>query len=567
MTKQVVLFDGTDTADDQGLWVTNGAAAGTSELVSGVGPYDITSFNGEALFEGNGDLWVTQGTAGSTIQLTGISGANPAGVLDSLIPNLVVLNGEVLFNGFDTAGDTNLWVTNGTAAGTSELTGISGAATYGLDVQGMVVLNGEVLFDGFDSAGVDGLWVTNGTGVGTHELTGISGAWTSTGLFEGQAGYIYPQFAVFNGEVVFTGYDASDNLSLWVSNGTAAGTHEVTGIAAGFVSPDGLPNPTDFTAFNGEVLFAAASGGNGSQTGGLWVTNGTTAGTSELGGTNNTGISGAYPIGLFYGSGIAATFDPDLTVFNGKVLFEGLDSGTHYGLWITNGTAAGTSEIGGLGNTGISGAFTKPGGLSPNYFTVFNGEVFFIGEDTAGHEGLWVTNGTATGTHEVTGISGAYSSGLSPLFLATVTLTSTLAAPDDFTGSGTSDILYRNDASGDTGFYQMVNGANTGWHDIGASSTAYSVVGTGDFYGTGTTDILYRNAVSGDTGFYQIVNGANNGWDDMGDSSTAYSVVGVGDFTGSRTDDVLYRNNASGDTGFYQIVNGANNGWDDMGDS
>jgi len=31
------------------------------------------------------------------------------------------------------------------------------------------------LFDGLDSSGL-GLWVTNGTAAGTHELTGIAGA-------------------------------------------------------------------------------------------------------------------------------------------------------------------------------------------------------------------------------------------------------------------------------------------------------------------------------------------------------------------------------------------------------
>jgi ELWxxDGT repeat protein len=566
MAKQLVLFDGTDSAGNQGLWVTNGIAAGTSELISGVSPYGLTSFNGEVLFYSNDGLWVTKGTAATTFQLTGINGANTSGVFDVLIPNLVIFNSEVMFNGSDAAGDTSLWVTNGTAAGTSELTGISGASTNGLDVQGMVVLGGEVLFDGFDAAGVDGLWVTNGTGAGTHELTGISGT-DSSGLFLGGAGYIYPDFAVFNSEVVFTGYDAAGNLGLWVSNGTATGTHEVTGITAGFVSPDGLPNPTDFTTYNSEVLFAAGSGGNGSQSGGLWVTNGTTAGTSELGGSNNTGISGAYPIGLFYGSAIASTFDPDLTVFNGKVLFEGLDSGTHYGLWVTNGTAAGTTEIGGLGNTGISGAYTNIGGLAPTGFNVFNGEVFFEGRDTAGNEGLWVTNGTAAGTHELTGISGASSSGIGPSDLTSVTLINALAAPDDFTDNGISDVLLRADANGDTGFYAISNGANAGWKDIGASSTAYTVVGTGDFYDTGTTDILFRANATGDTGFYEIVNGAKMAWVDVGASSTAYSVVGVGDFTGNGTDDILYRGNSTGDTGFYQIVNGANTGWHDIGAS
>jgi uncharacterized repeat protein (TIGR03803 family) len=142
-----------------------------------------------------------------------------------------------------------------------------------------------------------------------------------------------------------------------------------------------------------------------------------------------------------------------------------------------------------------------------------------------------------------------------------------LPTPDNFTGNGTSDILYRNDATGDTGFYGIVNSANSGWNDVGASSTAYGIVGVGDFNGDGTSDILYRNAITGDTGFYSIVNGANTGWHDVGASSTAYSVAGVGDFNGDHTSDILYRNTTTGDTGFYAIVNGANTGWYDVGAS
>jgi hypothetical protein len=51
--------------------------------------------------------------------------------------------------------------------------------------------------------------------------------------------------------------------------------------------------------------------------------------------------------------------------------------------------------------------------------------------------------------------------------------------------------------------------------------SAYSVVGTGDYTGSGTDDILYRD----NTGLYQIVNGVNMGWHDLGASSTAYHVV------------------------------------------
>jgi ELWxxDGT repeat protein len=569
MTKQLVLFDGTDSAGDQGLWVTNGIAAGTSELISGVTPSDLALFNSEVLFaddvSGNFGLWVTNGTAAGTSELTGITGANTTNAGFDPV-SLTILNGEVLFNGTDGAGDQGLWVTNGTAAGTQEITGITGAYIGGLDPGDLTTFNGTVVFNGFDTIRNYGLWVSNGTAGGTHELTGISGAYAVSGLFEGSGEIIAdPDFTVFNSEVLFTGYDASDNVGLWVTNGTSGGTSEVTGIGAGFVSvngPDGPIVDPDFTVFNGEVLFAATNGP--SQTGGLWVTNGTTAGTSELGGANNSGISGAYTQGLLYNA-ISGAIDPDFTIFNGEVLFEGFDADSRYGLWVTNGTAAGTSEVGGLGNTGISGAYT--GGLSPTNFTVSDGEVLFEGKDAAGNEGLWVTNGTAAGTHELTGISGASTSGIGPSGLTPFTLPSKLAAPDDFTGSGTSDILFRADATGDTGFYEMVNGVNTGWHDIGSSSTAYSLVGAGDFTGNGIDDVLYRDNTTGDNGFYAIVNGAYGGWQDLGPTNTSYSVVGVGDFTGNGTDDILYRNSSTGDTGFYEMVNGVNTGWHDIGSS
>jgi hypothetical protein len=142
-------------------------------------------------------------------------------------------------------------------------------------------------------------------------------------------------------------------------------------------------------------------------------------------------------------------------------------------------------------------------------------------------------------------------------------------SPSDFNGDGTSDILWRNNAIGDTGFYQMnVSGTLQGWHDIGSSSTAYTVVGIGDFNDDGVTDVLWRNNATGDTGFYQMnSNGTLQGWHEIGGSSTAYTVVGVGDFTGNGNDDILFRNNATGDTGFYAISNGANTGWQDIGGS
>jgi ELWxxDGT repeat protein len=257
----------------------------------------------------------------------------------------------VLFQGQTAADGLGLWETNGTVAGTYELTGISGADAYGLQPNGFTVFNGAVLFVGYDSNAVYGLWETNGTAAGTYELTGISGRWT-----QGQ-GFHPTDLTVFNGEVLFTGDDASGNYGLWVTNGTAAGTQELTGISG--ANATGL-NAYGFTLFNGEVLF---TGDDASGNYGLWVTNGTAAGTQEL-----TGISGVST----QGQGLHPT---DLTVFNSEVLFNGEDANGANGLWVTNGTAAGTQEL-----TGISGFLGFNPGLNPYGFTVFNGEILFTGK-------------------------------------------------------------------------------------------------------------------------------------------------------------------------------------------
>jgi len=575
MARHILLFNGYDTNVDQALWVTNGAAGGTTEIggignsgisgayTMGLNPTNLSVFNGEVLFAGedaavDNGLWVSNGTAAGTTEIGGIGNSGISGVFLSgngalgLSPNdFTIFNGVVLFAGKNTGGAPALWVTNGTASGTTEIgglynSGVSGADTGGLVPSALTVYGSEVLFSGADSTGGVGLWVTNGTAGGTTEIGGSHNSGVS-GVAPTLQGLDPASLTVLGSEVLFTGEDKTGDRGLWVTNGTANGTSEVGGVGNSGISgvnTAGL-SASDLTVLGSEVLFY---GVNTAGHHGLWVTNGTATGTSELTGITGANIDGVQPT--------------DLTVFGNEVLFNGVDTAGNNDLWVTNGTAAGTSEV------PVSGAWTgNSGGLNPGGLTIFNGEVLFDGKDTTGKFDLWVTNGTTAGTSEVTGVSGANTNetGLDPTFLTSLTVPS---APDDFYASGTSDVLFRNDAVGDTGFYVISNGVNTGWRDIGASSTAYSIVGTGDFYNNGTEDILFRSASTGDTGFYQIVNGAVTNWRDVGVSSTAYSVVGVGDFTGSGTDDILYRDNTTtGDTGFYKIVNGVNTGWVDVGAS
>jgi ELWxxDGT repeat protein len=581
MYRQTVYFRGLDAGSSYNLWETNGTPAGTVEVggihnsgVSGVNslglfPTYITVLHGEVIFAGfdaagNNSLWLSNGTTAGTSELTGISGAST----DLQPTTLTALNGEVLFMGVDASGFTGLWATNGTAAGTSEVGGIGNSGVSGSNFGAFVfdnamTFNSEVLFEGEDTNSFLGLWVTNGSPAGTTEVggignSGVNGA-NAGGLFNDFAN---PQFAVFNSEVLFAGDGTTGGIGLWVTNGTAAGTSELAGISGTESTGSGL-DPMGMTALNGEALFA---GTDASGLIGLWVTNGTASGTSEVGGIGSSGVNDAFSGGLCFND---PPFSSPIafTVLNGEALFDGVDGVGYRGLWVTNGMAAGTFEL-----TGISGANTgsifDPGRIPD--FTVFNGEVLFNGYDTSGHVGLWVTNGTAAGTLEVGdllnhGVGGASSGGLDPTFL---TDGLRIIPPlDNFNSNNTSDILFRDGASGDTWFEAVSNGAFNGWNQIGSSNTLYGVTGTGDFFGTGTTDILYRDASTGDTWFEAMSNGHFAGWNQIGGSDTHYSVAGVGDFYGAGTDDILFLNTSSGDTWFEAMSNGRFAGWSQIGGS
>ena len=126
---------------------------------------------------------MTDGTATGTvpIPLTSI-GASSGGLFSATVtPGFTVFGNEVLFRGIDTGGGAGLWMTNGTASGTREITGIGGTASTGVNPSDLTVFNVAVLFNGADTAGHLGLWTTNGTGGGTNELIPPVGAGAATG--------------------------------------------------------------------------------------------------------------------------------------------------------------------------------------------------------------------------------------------------------------------------------------------------------------------------------------------------------------------------------------------------
>ncbi|WP_158322928.1 Hint domain-containing protein, partial [Acidisphaera rubrifaciens] len=411
MSGTKVLFAGYDANFNQGLWISDGTAAGTQELIpagsnGNLAPSSLVADQGIVLFSamnkaGVYGLWTTDGTSAGTQELT-VAGASTGGLLPS---GLTYYDGKVYFQASDAANARGLWVSDGTSVGTKEIT-VNGAATFGVNPTDLTVVGttsgSRLAFGGADANGNTGLWISDGTTGGTQEIY----AGTASGGVAPQE--ITP---LSTSEFLFAGFDAGGNAELFVSNGTAAGTKELTGIAGAATGSDFVAQGGNMVVIGGHAIFAAYD--NTSSNAGLWTSDGTAAGTHEI------AVSGASTdLGLTPGNFVQ---------LGTLALFSGFDAADHDGLWVTDGTSAGTHEL-----TGITGAAAN---FSPTGMTDAGGLVYFSALDAAGHQGLWVTNGTASGTHEIVPTSNADTSGLAPSGFAVLNLAcfaagTRLATPD-----------------------------------------------------------------------------------------------------------------------------------------
>ena len=188
--------------------------------------------------------------------------------------------------------------------------------------------------------------------------------------------------ALFNGAGGANAAGPAGHLGLWTTDGTAGGTSELIPPAGAGAAATGL-DPTDMTVFNSKVLF-----------------NGVDAQWSfRIMGDGRHGRGDARVVAE--ATGASSGLDPtDMTVFGNEVLFSGVDANWSFRTlgdrW--HGQRHPRAPRGGPGGDSRK----DPHGLSPTDFTVFNGEVFFNGLDQFGRGQLWETDGTAAGTQMLT---------------------------------------------------------------------------------------------------------------------------------------------------------------------
>jgi ELWxxDGT repeat protein len=381
----------------------------------------------------------------------------------------------------------------------------------------LTVFNNEVLFSAGDTLGFQGLWVTNGTAAGTSELTN---AVTSPS-----------DFTLVDGELLFSGTNAVGQENLWETDGTAAGTHQLN-VSGASINPGlepqdltpyivSVPPPDNFNANNtSDILYTDNTTGD---IGFYQINNGVNVGWTRL-----TGPSTAY--------WVVGTGDSPVPARPTSCSATTLPATPDFTRPATAPLPAGTTSAAPRPPTAWPGLAISPAA-----------ELRILFSDSAtGDFGYYAMSNGVTTWHDVAIASTAYS----------------VVGVGDFNGPGVDDILFRDNATGTLGFYEMNNGK--AWVVV-RPPIRWS--GTGDFFGNGTDDILFRDDSASDTGFYAISNGVNTGWHDIGGSSTGYSVVAVGDYNGDNTSDILFRDNTTGDTDFYAMVNGVNIGWHDIGGS
>jgi len=212
------------------VWRTDGIDAGT-EMIT-----DVNIGTGDSLYVSSGlyrseNLYYYVGDKGDGEQpfVTSADGeAIPLkdGITGGAYTQFMAFGDYVYFRTTGSSGDSILWQTDGTSAGTVELKTISS----GQIGQFFNVNNALYFFVNGKSAGADELWKSDGTSSGTEIVKGS---------------LYYDYSAAISNQTFFFAARAFDGsqIGLWVSDGTTAGTQllkEFSSIPTKLIDVDGL---------------------------------------------------------------------------------------------------------------------------------------------------------------------------------------------------------------------------------------------------------------------------------------------------------------------------------------
>jgi MYXO-CTERM domain-containing protein len=473
LVNKTLFFTASDSTNGNELWKSDGTTAGTVLVKNirsgsqGSNPTSLTVLNGQLVFVANDgvngeELWRSDGTAFGTVLVRNIEPDVNAGGPK----HLLVMNGVLYFNARADAYPPlgyELWKSDGTTSGTVLLKDVlpGNLSSY---PQWLTLSSGRFFFVGANSSDVKELWKSDGTAAGTVRFTDLPLAtgFSSTPLFDYQGSLYFVvdegtqralwrtqgtaegvvrvktfapgttamrDLTVSGGKLFFYLQGAvTTHPTLWVSDGTEAGTRPVGAVSLPFAqgtlrdvggtlfaaasgtephgfelwksdgtdtgttlvknirTTPGTAAPMYLAAVGDRVFFAADDGLRGHE---LWTSDGTEAGTVFLKDIHTQDPTDWYdssPMGF--------------TAKDGMVFFSAAAMDTGRELWKTDGTAAGT--------TLVRNIYTSSSGSNPQYLTVLNGTLLFTANDGSVGVELWKSDGTTAGTVRVKDIQPGY---------------------------------------------------------------------------------------------------------------------------------------------------------------
>ena len=340
------------------------------------------------------ELWRTDGSANGTSLVLdihpGLASSDPTGLIEH--------NGMLYFAAEDGTNGTELWKSDGTAAGTTMVHDIfpgegyqedQGTGPYSSLPDDIISANGRLFFSAIDKDNGRELWMSDGTSAGTTLVRDIAPGEDTDSVSTIPHSSSPTELVDSGGMIFFSADDGENGRELWQSNGTEAGTIMVRDIKTGeepytydgntYGTQPASSNPNNLTLVDGQVFFSAETNEAGRE---LWATDGTEAGTNLV-----------HDINPGTASGLEGSDFDSLIEVDGFLFFSATDSDGRE-LWTSDGTSNGTFQVSNIG----------PGadnGLIGQDFATIDDLLYFVADDGSTGEELWETDGTVAGTRLV----------------------------------------------------------------------------------------------------------------------------------------------------------------------
>jgi trimeric autotransporter adhesin len=331
------------------FWKTDGTEKGTSivaataleNFINNIGyvEYMISTSNTLYIFLYNlssseQELWRSDGTASGTYPIK-------TDLVSYYYLSPAVVGNKLFFENFDEINGYTVWESDGSISGTRSVD-IKDAVTgiTGLSPGGLFVFKNNVFFSAYDSVYNQYLWKSDGTIAGTRIVKQV---------------IVESGFAQVNGKLLFAGYDPNSGIELWASDGSSAGTKLLKDIYPGQVSSF----PGNLVSTPSLVFFTAADSAHGYE---LWKSDGTAKGT-QLVKDITPGSDGSYGI-------------ENMVAAANLLYFTNNDA-----LWVTNGSAGGTSAVSDAGLANVS---------SLSNLVAFGSKISFTGYSPLYGSEMWV---------------------------------------------------------------------------------------------------------------------------------------------------------------------------------